>query len=137
MKKRFLYSLLFLLFFIWTSESVKADCSSSWYNAGDASSLDSCGADTGYRFLKYPVGISSGIATLMAIEGLLSMRRDNADAQAERVGQYLRHLLSMQILHQVPTGIGPRRLESHIVDHHVLMTQESGTWLLLRTVVPD
>jgi|GEM_PF-6540287 len=52
MRKRFVYPVVLLLLVMFTSSSVSADCSSSWYNAGDADSLSDCGVSTSYRFLK-------------------------------------------------------------------------------------
>ena len=69
------------------------------------------------------IGMSNGIVTHMAIMRSSLTHWARADAQAERVGQYLNNRISMETQHRISTDIGCRKPGSHIAVHLVVMTQ--------------
>ena len=52
-KRGFVSFLGLLVLVIWASNSVRANCPSSWYNAGDDNNLDLCGVQSDYYFQKF------------------------------------------------------------------------------------
>ncbi len=66
-KQNFVSFLGLLVLAMWASNSARADCSSSWYNAGDTSNIELCGLKVTTTFKNSLTGMSNGIAIQMAI----------------------------------------------------------------------